>query len=335
MNERITNDAYVRKFSFRPFTGIRKGRLYRLWSISWQWWAHEWDRSRAVKILFGFQIFTLVITNLFLLAMKDFMLLGDPTLTTTKMLENTLIELVRGLVSFQTSISGEGGNGGDEMDFGFTIGGMSFFILILCVLIGSGLISDDMSNKTNEIYYSKLEKHEYILGKFGAFFLFGNIIITLPYVLEFFLLFIGLGGIDFIQVLPILVHVIVFTELISLTYASIILAFSSMSSRRLYAGLAVFMLIFLLSMIIPFLANTGGGEVGFQLLFDVLTMLLLSSYILNGETLIEIDLLGREHLLDLADGVGIESWAVLGIIGLYIILGLLLVIFQVYRRHSN
>ena len=335
MKEKITNDAYVRKFSFRPFTGIRKGRIYRLWSISWQWWAHEWDRSRAVKILFGFQIFTLVISNLVALVTKNYLSISNPSFTTANFLEITLIRLVRGLISFQTQIRGSQEGYGGVMDLGINIGGMSFLILILFVLIGSGLISDDISNKTNEIYYSKLEKYEYILGKFGAFLLFGNIIITLPYVLEFFLLFIGLGGIDFIQVLPVLAHVIIFTEIINLTYASIILAFSSMSSRRLYTGLTVFMLIFLLNMIIPFLANNSGGEIGFQIMFDVLTILLLSSYILNGETLIEVNLLGRDHVLNLADGVGIESWQILGVIGLYIVLGLLVVIFQVYRRHNN
>ena len=85
------NDAYVHRFSFRGFSGKRRGRLYRLFAISWQWWVHEWKKSKAVKVLFWIQIFILVITNLFLLAMKDYILYADPNTTTTQMLENTII----------------------------------------------------------------------------------------------------------------------------------------------------------------------------------------------------------------------------------------------------
>ncbi len=329
------NGAYVKKFSFRPFTGFRRGRIYRIWSISWQWWIHEWSRSRAVKVLIGFQVFTLLITNLFVLTTKDFLMITDPSLTTEQILENTLIPLIRGIVSFETEIRG-GDNHGDN-GFGdgtFSIGGTSLFILLLAVLVGSGLIADDISNKTNEIYYAKLEKYEYILGKFGAFFIFGNVIITIPYVLEFGLLYIGLGNIDLISVLPLLAHVIIFTEIVNLTYAAIILAFSSLTSRRLYAGLTSFMLLFLANMIIPALAFTEGGEIGLQLLGDVLTLLLIFSYILDGETIIRLNLLGQDHILRLADGVGIESWMILGSLGVIILFGILIVIIQVYRRHS-
>ncbi|PWI46970.1 hypothetical protein CEE45_14105 [Candidatus Heimdallarchaeota archaeon B3_Heim] len=328
------NDAYVRKFSFRPFTGLRRGRIFRMWSISWQWWIHEWDRSRAIKVLIGFQIFILFLTNIFVLTFKDIQLQADPTLTTGQILEDTLIPLVRGIVSFQTRIRGESAGHGDEFGTSFSIGGTSLFILLLAVLVGSGLIADDITNKTNEIYYSKLEKYEYIMGKFGAFFIFGNVMITLPYVLEFFLLYIGLGNMDFLAVLPVLVHVILFTELVNITYAAIILAFSSLTGRRLYAGLTTFMLLFLANMIVPSLAFAQGGEVGLQLLTDVLTLLLVSSYLLDGESIIRLDLLGREHTLNLANGIGIEGWMIIGSLGLFIFLGISIVILQVYRRHS-
>jgi ABC-type transport system involved in multi-copper enzyme maturation permease subunit len=306
-----------------------------MWSISWQWWTHEWDRSRAIKVLIGFQIFTLLITNIIVLTFKESLLIMDPTLTTEKILEDTLIPLVRGIVSFETTIRGEsGGNGNGFDDTSFSIGGTSLFILLLAVLVGSGLIADDMTNKTNEIYYSKLEKYEYIFGKFGAFFIFGNVIITIPYILEFFLLFIGLGNMEFMAVLPILLHVILFTELVNITYAAIVLAFSSLTGRRLYAGLTTFMLLFLANMIVPSLAFTEGGEVGLQLLTDVLTLLLISSYIIDGESIIRLDLLGRDHTLNLANGVGIEGWMVLGSLGLFILLGVAIVVIQVYRRHS-
>jgi len=174
-------------------------------------------------------------------------------ITTNDLLEDNLLALVRGVVTFQTTFSSESPGGGEMM---MSIGGLSIFFLILVALVGSGLIADDISNQTTEIYYSKLERHEYILGKFGAFFLFGNIVIVLPFVLEFFLLVAGLGEISLIQAFPVLIQSILITEIMVLTFASIVLGFSALTSRRLYAGLTAFMFLFIMNMIIPSLAFT-------------------------------------------------------------------------------
>ena len=32
-NDNNVNSAYVRKFSFRPFSGLRRGRIYRIWQL--------------------------------------------------------------------------------------------------------------------------------------------------------------------------------------------------------------------------------------------------------------------------------------------------------------
>jgi hypothetical protein len=83
------------------------------------------------------------------------------------------------------------------------------------------------------------------------------------------------------------------------------------------------------------LAFSEGGEAGIQLLFDILTVLLLTSYILNGATTVEYSSFEGSYTLNLVDGVGIESWMVLGALGFYILVGLLIIIIQVYRRHSK
>jgi hypothetical protein len=262
------------------------------------------------------------------------MLMAYPDLTTNDMLRDNLLTMVRGIVTFGISFTTENGNGngnGLTDEASMNIGGTSIFILILVVLIGSGLIADDISNQTNEIYYSKLEKHEYVLGKFGAFFIFGNIVLTLPYVFEFFLLVIGLGNIDLITVLPVLITVILFTELITITYSSIVLALSSITNRRLYAGLMAFMLLFVTNMIVIGLAFSG-EEVGYIILLDVFSVLLLTSYILTGNTTVEYQ---GSFVINLTDGIGIENWMVLGALGFYILLGLAIVVFQVYWRHSK
>ena len=324
------NSAYVRKFSFRPYSGKRRGRFYRIWAASWHWWISEWKRSRAVKVLFGFLIFSFVITNLFLLATKDFMFLSDPSLTPNGLLETTIKDLVRSIVSFQGSFHmGRSDNGN-----GMTIGGLSIFVLIIVVLIGSGLISDDLSNQTIEVYYSKLEKHEYLLAKIGAFLLAGTTLITLPFIIEFILLVVGLGNVDIIQAIPVLIFVIAFTQLIVITYGIILLAFSSLSKRRLYTGLSTFMLFFLISMIVPTLAIEN-GEVGFPILFDVLSLLIMISYLWEGTTSIQFSNYRDVFILDLQNGLGVEAWMIYATLGLILLVGLAIITIQVYWRHNN
>ena len=327
------NGAYVRKFQFRPFSGFRRGRIFRLWATSWHWWIQEWRRSRAVKILFGFLIFTFILTNLFMFALKDIMLAADPNLTPNGLLERTIEDLLRSIVSFQSSFetSDTDVNG---MGTSMEVGGLSIFVLIIVVLIGSGLISDDLSNDTIEIYYSKLEKHEYLLAKIGAFLLAGNTLITLPFILEFILLVVGIGNVDIIGALPILVWVIVFSELIVITYGIILLAFSSLSKRRLYTGLTTFMMFFLISMIVPNLA-VQNGEVGLAILFDVLSLLIIISHLWEGTTIFEYSSFRDTVLLNLQDGLGIEAWMIYASLGLILLAGLAIITIQVYWRHNK
>jgi ABC-type transport system involved in multi-copper enzyme maturation permease subunit len=329
-NENHENSAYVRKFAFRPFSGKRRGRIYRIWAASWHWWISEWKRSRAVKVLFGFLIFSFVVTNLFLLATKDIMFLNDPSLTPNGLLETTIKDLVRSIVSFQGSFH----MGSSDNGSGMLIGGLSIFVLIMVVLIGSGLISDDLSNQTIEVYYSKLEKHEYILAKIGAFLLAGTTLITLPFVIEFILLVVGLGNVDIIQAIPVLIFVIAFTQLIVITYGIVLLAFSSLSKRRLYTGLSTFMIFFLISMIIPSLAIEN-GEVGFPILFDILSLLIMISYLWEGITSIQFSNYRDVFILDLQNGLGVEAWMIYATLGSILLVGLAIITIQVYWRHNK
>lgn len=279
----------------------------------------------------GILIFFFILTNLLLLSFIE-MKQTEPDLTKAEIFEGVLLQLVRGVVSFQTEFYGSG-EGSESIMMTFT--GLSIFILAFMVMIGSGLIADDISNHALEIYYSKLERHEYIIGKFGAFVIFGNITITLPFILEFFLLIIGIGEIDFIQSLPLLINVIIMTELFIGTFASIILAFSALTNRKLYAGVVAYMFMFISNIIFPPLAFASKGEVNFLILLDILTVLLISSYIIVGTTDLQF-ISGREfYELNLASGQGLESWIVLGALGIYFLVGFLIVTITVYWRHRK
>jgi hypothetical protein len=68
-------------------------------------------------------------------------------------------------------------------------------------------------------------------------------------------------------------------------------------------------------------------------------LLLLASYLITGTTEVTYYPYGEEtgvsYVIDLASGSGIESWMVIGALGLYILLGFLIVVFQVYWRHAK
>jgi ABC-type transport system involved in multi-copper enzyme maturation permease subunit len=203
------------------------------------------------------------------------------------------------------------------------------------VLIGSGLIADDISNNIADIYYSKLERYEYIIGKFGALIIFGNIVITLPFIIEFFLLFVGIGGIDIFSALPVLMNMIIISELFIVAFASIILAFSAITNRKLYAGVLTFAFIFITNLIVPPLAFTTEGEINLAILLDILTVLLISSYIVEGSTKLQYVFKREFYELNLASGEGIENWIILGALGIYVLLGFLIVTLMVYRRYTK
>jgi ABC-type transport system involved in multi-copper enzyme maturation permease subunit len=324
------NSAYVRRFAFRPFSGFRKGRIYRLWSTAWDWWIYEWKRSRAVKFLFGFLIFMFVLTNLFLLSFKDMLIQMYPDLTPNELLDQTMKSLVRDIVEFDNYISAptEGLEG-----FYFEISGISIFILLIVVVIGSGMIADDLSNHTTEIYYSKMERYEYILAKIFAFVIAGTILITIPYTIEFFLLLIGLGNVDLIAALPVLFYVIGFTEIVVFTYGIILLTFSSLTKRRLYTGLISFMMLFITVLIMPNLAIQN-NELQLVFLLDVLSLLGIISFLLEGVTNVQYNSEFSPIAIDLQDRVGLEVYTIYGALGIILLLGLGIIIYQVYRRHT-
>ncbi len=90
-----------------------------------------------------------------------------------------------------------------------------------------------------------------------------------------------------------------------------------------------------MSEIFPPLAFVSKGEVSLVILLDILTVLLLSSYIVVGTTDLQF-ISGREfYELNLASGQGLESWIVLGALGIYFLVGFLIVVITVYWRHRK
>ena len=320
----MSDEAYVRKFGFRSFEGTLRGRVWRLWAVAWFNMTHQWHRSRVFKILIFFTIFILIIPNMFLFVGIDELL---NTRTANEILEDHLWNTVRDFARFQVMITSP-----DETDPTFDTG-YSIIMLIGVIMMGAGLLSDDLKYKVSEIYDSKIDRSEYLLGKYSSLLIFGNLFYTFPCALEWSLLVVGISGaVDIVAALPVLCGVIIFTEILSLVLSSIILVFSSLTQRRLYAGLLAFM--FFLSSTIVVQSLTGQTEVFEPIMYlDFFTVLSVFSYILAGKTSVIYYSSGPEGIV--LDLNGIAGTFVIPAIILFIVGGLLICSYQVIWRNSH
>ncbi|MHA2247177.1 MAG: hypothetical protein ACXADY_19685 [Candidatus Hodarchaeales archaeon] len=319
----MSDEAYVRTFKFRSYEGTRRGRVWRIWSVAWFNMTLQWHRSRVFKILIVVTIFILIIPNMFLFVGIEDLL---ETSTANEILQDHLWGTVRDFVRFQVMVTSP-----DETDPMFDTG-FSIIMLIGVVMMGAGLISDDYKYRVSEIYDSKISRYEYLLGKYGSLLIFGNLFYTLPCIVEWVLLIVGIGGsLDMIAALQVLCSVILFLEVMTLVLSSIVLVFSSLTQRRLYAGLLAFM--FFLSSTIVVQSLTWQPEVFTPIMYlDFFTVLSVFSFMLAGETSVMYYSSETEGII--FDLTGLSGTLVIPTIIFFIVGGLLICSYRVLWRNS-
>ncbi len=133
---------------------------------------------------------------------------------------------------------------------GFFDDSQLWFILMAAV-VGSGLIANDLRNKSIVLYFSCLPKSAYAAGKFGVVAGLLSIVVLMPGVLLFFMALLSSSEslaniLDHIWILGAIVATGLF---ITALMSSVSLAISSITSDKRYAGAGIFM-IFLLSDIV-------------------------------------------------------------------------------------
>ena len=94
------------------------------------------------------------------------------------------------------------------------------------------------------------------------------------------------------------------------------------------------MMFFLISMIVPSLAIEN-GEIGFPILIDILSLLIMISYLWEGVTSIQFSSYQDAFILDLQNGLGVEAWMIYAMLGFVIFVGLAITTIQVYWRHNK
>ncbi|MFW9846184.1 MAG: hypothetical protein ACFFD6_05525, partial [Candidatus Thorarchaeota archaeon] len=190
MTEEVNQeDTYVRKFGFRRFTGVRKARWYRIISVAWFNLIEAIRRSGFTKMLLVFMFFSILIQDVLIIVISWFLPFLGGTITINDLFRMAYADSVLGMVSLVNRIT--------VLDFGFmpfniSAIGISFIWLLLMAIVGGGLIADDKLYRTTEVYFSRISRLEYVLGKLMSLILFSTVVVVLPSVIQYFLLSYGL-----------------------------------------------------------------------------------------------------------------------------------------------
>jgi len=323
----VKDQAYAKQFEFRSFDEVRRGRAWRIWSIAWFNLTHQWKRSRFLKVVMVLIIFIILLSNLMLLSRIDMLL---EIFTPNEILANHIWDTFRKFVRFQVLIASPA-----ELDPVFDTG-YSIFMLIGFIIMGSGLISDDLQHQALELYDAKINRLDYLFGKYGALLLFGNVLFTLPCICEWFLIVIGVPEVDILQAIPTLIGVIIFTEVLTLILTSIILTFSSFTQKRTFAGVFAFGFLLLTSKGVSAIVGFPGSFTPVMYL-DMFTVLSVFSYLITGETAImyyDTTATGVDFNL-LIELTGLASSLVLPFILLFLVLSFLICFYSLVWRNSH
>lgn len=115
----------------------------------------------------------------------------------------------------------------------------SFFIFIIAIYAGAGLIANDLKANALQIYLSKpITRRDYLIGKLGVLVFFLALPTLLPALLLFLLAVIFQPTLSFLeQYYWVLASIFGFSLIIILANALIILALSSLSRSSRFAGI--------------------------------------------------------------------------------------------------
>ena len=125
-----------------------------------------------------------------------------------------------------------------------------FFVFIIAIYAGAGLIANDLKANALQIYFSKLStRQDYVIGKLGVLFFFLALPTLVPGMLLFLLAVLFKSDPSFWeQNYWVPASLLGYSLLIIVTYGIVMLAVSSLSKRSWFAGM-VFAALFIVSQI--------------------------------------------------------------------------------------
>jgi ABC-type transport system involved in multi-copper enzyme maturation permease subunit len=323
MTSEENDETYVRKFGFRPFTGARLGRLYRIMSVAWFNLIESIRRSGFTKFLLVMMIFNLIIQDVVIIVLARFVPLELLGVTLDDLFRGAYADSVLGMVSISNRIATT--NAGLASILGLSSVGTSFLWLLLLSVVGGGLIADDKLHRTTETYFSRITRLEYVLGKLLSLLLFSAFILTFPAMLQYVLLCMGLG-VGFLNNLGLLLWAIGFTLLAATALSMIILSLSSLTKRRSLASLTLFIIVVLMSSL-PSAFGLWYLSEPVLLLIDFVGCIALLGAMTLGLSTVTVN--GTQVLF--YNGLGLEGYMVVTVVALVFLFGIVIMFTTILR----
>ncbi|MFX0072090.1 MAG: hypothetical protein ACFFAO_13460 [Candidatus Hermodarchaeota archaeon] len=328
-NQKNSNSTeYLQKFTYRSYDGKFQPRWMRVLYLIRFELISTWRKSKFAK---GLMIVVLVF-NLFTITYAA--TLNLEFITGQKfVVRDALNESIARYLAMDGSAILPDPNG---ISYGL---GTGFGLLILMIfgIGGSGLFADDKSGKVVEIYLSRLEKREYIMGKIGAIVIYINIFVLLPLLIT---------GILYVQslekkhedFLDFYIGIITFSLICSIILGLFILVLSILVEKRSYASL-IFFLVFLFGSIVGAIMAEENIENEFLLLVSPSNFLMLLAYVCLGDYELGVRKGEGEKVkyyeLILNDGVGLEYWHVFLQAFLLIIIFTLILTYKIWKMTTE
>jgi hypothetical protein len=333
MNEQQTEDSYVRKFGFRRFTGVRQSRWVRIVSVAWFNLIESIRRSGFTKVLLVFMFFSILAQDVIIIVISMFSPFINPGFDVGTLFRHSYADSVIGMVAVvnRVSVIPEDifGPIGMFLPLSLTSGGISFMWLLLMAMVGGGLIADDKLHKTTEVYFARISRFEYVIGKLASLVLFSGIVVMLPAVIQYFLLNHGLGT-DIFASLDLLLWAIGFTLLSAFIVSLLTIALSSLTKRRAVATLSLFIAAVIMSSFYTAIALSWNQSQSPLLLLDFIGVLSLLGAVSLGYT----DVTVNGYAVNFFDGIGVDAIMVVGAVGVVLLLGVLALMMTIFRRDT-
>ena len=304
MKEEQTNSNstdYLQKFTYRLYDGKYQPRWMRVLYLIRFELISTWRKSKFAKVMM-----TIVLVFSF------FSILGAATLKSIEVdnekvvVRDALNESIASYLALNLSFILSNSDG-----ISYGLGrGLGMLLLIVIGLAGSGFFADDKHGKVIEIYLSRLEKREYLIGKVGAIVLYINIVVLIPLIITGSLFVESLEK-DHEKFVDFYMGIILYSVLCSIILGLFILVLSIFVEKRSYASL-IFFLVFLFGTIIGEAIAKDNLDNEFLLLISPSNFLVLLGYVCLGDYDLGVEDEKKERYfeLNLNNGVGLEYWHV-------------------------
>ncbi len=304
-------DARVEKFQYREYRFKEyTPRWKRILSTAWINFLYQWKRSTGTKIVIGIAVFIELWLIWSIISIFQILNIDDTSIR---------IFLVNFTLGINTFLGGviipnpvTSGNSSQFTGFSFPLG---FLSLLSVILLGAGLFSDDNQHHVVDLYLTKMDRIDYIISKYLALLIPSLLILALP---PFITAVFGISAttsFSLIEVAWILFAQLIYQIGLCIFITSMILLASAYSSRRAYAGLLIFFLLFFLSFSTSMAMQSQGrlpsatiSDVEWLVLIDPFLSLQVWGAFLFGHDKVILTSFKSTSLLQLNDGKGLEWW---------------------------